>query len=1038
MAEEIVIKTVLRIDQKELQQDVSKALSSPEIENAGRKAGKKFSDGLGLGIEAGRRSREDKELAHQRKLEAIAAQSGARLEQIEARRASQINLIRERAAQQEISRLKRLEGQAQASARSIQNAFRAIGGILPGVGVAAFGGAAISKAFDFDNTRVQLAAFVGGLDNANRKLAELSKVAQSTAGVTRGSLVAAFIDLKAQAKLSDEQATKLSVSIAKLQALFPKAQNTAQNLAQIFNQSFELQDIKQERGQTGDFIDSVIKRLGFDGPKAIELIRKAKEAGKLTQKSFFDAVDAEVVSRSANLTETLQIRMVKALEATNEKMAELGDKLLKSVIPALDKLLPPLNSVLDVFNKLPDAAKAATIGILLVAPAIGTLANAVIGLKGAMIALGGFLTSPAGIAALGLVGLATAGFALHDLIQNKIPANVANALKLGDRSLLNPEGQPNLGGVGNIPGFRLEGNKFVREKKTGGTSLTGDGTGKSRAENEARKAQLELSRLSRAALTLDLEGKEARAEQLREGRQTRAELTADLAKSEREAQLAQGRLARAALTEDFEKREELIKKQAEAQEKFNEELKEANKLAQEMDPNFRFMKGLRGETDAVASSFERLGQNIGNAFGDVRNLISSLGAAVKQFFGDILSATIRTATASVLGPLFGGAGGGGLGNLFRTPSFAGGGGITAPPSISSSGPRFGELLLDEPFASAATQQQSSGIFGKIPGLNKIFGGIFNKVFAGGAVSAIPPLLGAQLGAGLGGKSVLGNILGGIGGGAVGLGAAFGASVFSAGGGLAAAGLAALGPAALIGAPLLVGAILLGKAAQRRKDEDASGQLLTQAQEAIQQLAAGIASDQIDGSQARSIFDSQILAQFKAGIGQLKTKSVRESRLTNQVRDLEKVYNDVITPQVTAQQQRRADAVAKQERLDKAALVFSRQIPEFAIGGTARGGLALVHEGEKILNLQQQSAVRAMAGPDVFERAGVPGPQQSRVFDNGGTVSSGSMPIVIENLNVTVLAGKDDQTRVFVTGGNTPQGQAVIVKNINNARREKHL
>jgi hypothetical protein len=686
MADEILIKTVFdyRESQAKLKTDLTATLSSPEVATKAQAAGRKIGGALGLGIETGRNraSAEAKELAHFRKLEAIASQSNARLVQTEARKQAQIDVIRERGVQQEISRLKRLESSAINSARSIQNAFRAIGGLLPGVGVAALGGAAISKAFDFDNTRVQLAAFVGGIDKANLKLAEFSKVAQATAGVTREKLVQAFIDLKAQARLTDEQATKLSVSIAKLQALFPKAQNTAQNLAQIFNQGFELGDVKQERGQTGDFIDSVIKRLGFEGPKNVELIRAAQKAGKLTQSAFWDAVDAEVVSRSANLTESLQLRMTKALEATNQKLAELGDKLLKSVIPALDKLLPPLNSVLDVFNRLPSSAQAATFGILLVAPAINTLAGAVGGLRIAMAALGGFLTSPAGIAALGLVGLATAGFALNDLITNKIPANVRGGIRqtptdlqgkpifaepppgevVGAFSLTKPlDFSRKLGAFDEATGkFGGVTPQAKTNAANAANAAASAGRSRARAESDARKAQLELSRLSRAALTLDLEVEEARAKQLTEGRRTRAELSADLLKSERDAQLAQGRLTRAGLTEDFERREELIKKQAEAEKEFNEQLKESVKLAQEMDPSFRFMKGLRGETDQVASSFERLGQRIGDAFGDFKNLLGSLASAVKQFFSDILSATLRTAAASVLGPLFGGGGGGGL------------------------------------------------------------------------------------------------------------------------------------------------------------------------------------------------------------------------------------------------------------------------------------------------------------------------------------------------------------------------------------------
>jgi hypothetical protein len=239
--------------------------------------------------------------------------------------------------------------------------------------------------------------------------------------------------------------------------------------------------------------------------------------------------------------------------------------------------------------------------------------------------------------------------------------------------------------------------------------------------------------------------------------------------------------------------------------------------------------------------------------------------------------------------------------------------------------------------------------------------------------------------------------------------------------------------------LIVGGILLGKAKQRRSDEEAAGELLIQAQQAIVQLKDAIASDQIDGSQARAIFDRDILGQFRQQIGTLKTKSVVQSRLTNQTRDLEKVYNDLVTPQILAQEARKAAGLADVARRQSNALNFSRQIPEFATGGTTRGGLVLLHPGEKILNRQQQSAVRAMAGPDVFERAGVPGPSRNRTFDIGGTMPSGGINQPIEiTMQAQVIIGKSDATKIVVVGASTPQGRAVTVKNVNDARTNREL
>jgi len=91
---------------------------------------------------------------------------------------------------------------------------------------------------------------------------------------------------------------------------------------------------------------------------------------------------------------------------------------------------------------------------------------------------------------------------------------------------------------------------------------------------------------------------------------------------------------------------------------------------------------------------------------------------------------------------------------------------------------------------------------------------------------------------------------------------------------------------------------------------------------------------------------------------LKTESVRRSRLTNQFADLNRVYNDIILPQIAAQEARKAAGIAQQARLQQNALVFSKLIPEFASGGIVPGvdrGFdsirALLRPGEMVLNLQ---------------------------------------------------------------------------------------
>jgi hypothetical protein len=499
----------------------------------------------------------------------------------------------------------------------------------------------------------------------------------------------------------------------------------------------------------------------------------------------------------------------------------------------------------------------------------------------------------------------------------------------------------------------------------------------------------------------------------------------------------------------------------------------------------RFMRGFNSSIETVGNAFERFGQNVSRAFTNVKDLFNGLKNAVLGFFNDLLGQSLQNLMRQVLAPIVGTVGGlsgifgqpaaaGAAGGIFRTPgtfpasisasglqsianviSGAAGGGISVPASVSQPIPGLPSVGLPIPRAGSSNALINAGAVGAF-GPTASSAAQFSLSGFGKSLAAAAPFLGGSIGAGLGGTSTAGNILGAVGGtlGGLAIGAATGAIGGSLGSLFALSG--ALGPAALIAAPaLLIGGVLLGKAKQRAADEESAGQFLTQALNSIEQLAAGIRDDQIDGSQARAIFETQILATFVQQINTLKTESVRKSRLTNQVADLRKVFDARIPELIAAQDARKQaaitqqnDAIAQQQRLQANALIFSKQVPEFAIGGIVPGQdrgfdsvRAFVRPGEMILTRSQQALVMAQSNPNVFNRAGVPGVQGSGRFAGGGiasSVSASDQPIMIENLSVSVLMGKGDATRVVVTGGNTPQGRAVTVKNVKEARTNREL
>jgi hypothetical protein len=493
-----------------------------------------------------------------------------------------------------------------------------------------------------------------------------------------------------------------------------------------------------------------------------------------------------------------------------------------------------------------------------------------------------------------------------------------------------------------------------------------------------------------------------------------------------------------------------------------EQIERTKTLGLELSNAERFMRGFGRATETVGDAFERLGENVSRALTNTKDLLGSLKQAVLQFFNDLLGQQLQGLLRSVFAPIAGALGGlnpaaaGGIGGIFRTPStfptnafqgiasaLSGGGGVSAPPSITSSIGSFigaGVPRTAGVVRGGIEEFVGAGVPRAVGKINFSFGALGKSI--GQSLGAAAPFLGASLGGSLGGQSVLGQILGTGGG-------------FLGGGAVAAAIPGVLSPAAAafftnpftiaIGAGLLIGSVLLGKAKQRKQDEEASGQMLTQALSGIEQLATAISTDQVEGAQARGIFDTQILGVFKQQISGLKTKSVVESRLKNQVRDLENVYQDRITPLIAAQAERRRQGL-------QAAAIDRRLIPQFAIGGIVPGRdvgrdsvLSLLRPGEMVLTREHQAVIRALAGPDVFNRVGVPGAGQqvgpAQAFQFGGVAQiqpasfapAAPATIVIDTLVIGYGMSKSGAEEIFIAGGSGRNGENLVINHIQNAR-----
>lgn len=593
------------------------------------------------------------------------------------------------------------------------------------------------------------------------------------------------------------------------------------------------------------------------------------------------------------------------------------------------------------------------------------------------------------------------------------------------------------------------------------------------ADLEAQRQELVIQQAITAGVLTEAQGKEAT---LAVQRELRDVLIASL-EAQKQLETDPEKLAR--LNLEIQKLSTLGQQLTPAQAFFKGLKSDAETLAESFErigANFRdkFFGVVDGQIDRLTSKFKFFGSLLGDILKSLtRKVISQLfglgGNAGGGGFGGVPSGGGFN-LGGILGRLLntGGASAGStqqanLGTIASvfTPGFAGGNGgagaiggggfnlgsvlqnllnpggnLSAPASVSL--PGIGSLPGISIFnpgglrGPGAGELSASGL-GRIAsasgGLSQLLAGIgFGKApGSGGALAGLLPLLGVGLGFSLGTDQLTG-ILGGIAGGALGIGLTAAPSIIGAGGALS--GLGFLAPlfsnpiTAIAAAAALPAIFLLGRARQRRRDESASGDFLQDAIDAIRDLRKQVASDQLDGSQARSVFNNEILQTFIQQINTLKTKSVRESRLKNQVADLKKLFDDEVGPEIEQQKLRAKTAL--------------RLVPEFATGGIVPGiptgadtVLSWLSPREMVLTVRQQQAIAARAGGDVFAAAGVPGAGMAtadggQAFQFGGVVQAGGPAVApVINVYITNAFTRDDAISSLAVAAETDDGQEIL-------------
>jgi hypothetical protein len=1014
-------------------------------------------------------------------------------------------------------------GSMRSALGGLKTAFLAIGGALGGAYIfKQIAEAAVQSAVSIDKTRQAITALTGSVDAANKKIAELRRLAASSPGVTTSFATQLYQQLAAIGTITDSTINKVIQSVGKLNAVFGLENPTgfARNIQQIFDQGFERGDIKEALGQVPIFEQLLEQAFGTKDPAKL---KKLKDAGKLTAETYYAGIIDAINQRFPQVADSIGAQFEKLKDRVVVALEPLGAELTKILLPVFDDAVKKIeeygDSAARVFkenrNDIIATAKEITAMTVEIGKLIGKLVE--VGAKSGVfefLATGAavvqdIISDPyylqnsitRGVVAGAGGGDAESAFrgprerAVRERFEqlNREAAASRAVERMGLTTANKPTGpyfdpisgrtvNPSEAVAGGNNNRRDNRDTAARAARRGRNDLyaryapSADDLVTSQYEGIADPAALIkqsstiTNNIRQGVIQAIQQQDKAREEQDRARQAVISELQRTSRRDlNRSGQFIGDAVNRGQLTSDqadalgqqanrqyaSQLREILALEQQRGEisqsriDDLADEINLYDRLGTTISASERFMRGFNSSIISVGDAFDRFGQNVAGALTNTKNLLDGLKQSLLQLFNDLLGRSLQNIVGQALAPLaalFGGGGGSGgvLNNLFRTPSFAGGQGLAGV----GFGTGFG---IDVP---ASVTAGSLPIFrGNITNPNAIAGlggGVLSTAAAkpsflsgiGKSIASAAPLIGLSAGQSLGGQSITGQILG-------------------SGGGLLAGGAVAgfaggLGPAATafftnpftigIGAALLVGSVLLGKSAQRKKDEEAAGQYLTQALQALDQLIAGVQSGQIDGNQARSIFENQILGTFIQQINGLKTESVRKSRLTNQVADLRKVYEARVVPAIAEQQQKATDALAQQRRQDANALTYSKLIPEFATGGYV-GGIdrgfdsvkALLRPGELVLNRSQQASVMARAGADVFRAAGVPAINTTGRYADGGYAPSNGgaagQQVVIEQLTIEAVV---DSEGIAIKGMSTKSGQRVIINQINQARLNREF
>lgn len=227
-------------------------------------------------------------------------------------------------------------------------------------------------AADIDAIRNRLVATEGSLETANTRLAKLRRLADASVGVTRRTALDTFAILATLGEVTEDTINKQIRAFGRLNAAFTidDQQTFFRNLVQIFQQSFEIKDIREALGRVPIFNQLLEQAFGTADP---ERLRELRASGKLTLDTFLAGMATAVETNPVlgRIQESISVRFAKTFERLRDSLEPLGLAILGPLERIIVAIEPIILRIAAAFNQLPPSVQTAIVAVGLLTAALG-------------------------------------------------------------------------------------------------------------------------------------------------------------------------------------------------------------------------------------------------------------------------------------------------------------------------------------------------------------------------------------------------------------------------------------------------------------------------------------------------------------------------------------------------------------------------------------------------------------------------------------------------------------------------------------------